>query len=196
MKKILTFIIVASFLMLASCNTITSNKNNYENELSPWLQKYVVEVIDRDIQSKLNDNPLDEAYYIDADKTQGTYDEIQNMESYINLWEEEMNQTLNNLNKALEKQLQFTEKDEDNIRHNNTSLAIQTLKESQKNWEFFYDNDVFLTYELNRSFAGRATIIPTLTARKKLNMVRMRTLFLKEYLSTFPDYEIEFYVMN
>jgi hypothetical protein len=33
-------------------------------------------------------------------------------------------------------------------------------------------------------------------SRKKLNMVRMRTLYLKEYLSAFPDYGIKFYVTN
>ena len=209
MKKLLFAFILSVLLVLGACGEKTAenpqipatseksetfeSRYDAQEELDTWLHKYVNEFIDSEVRTKLNDNPLDKAYYVDADKTKGTYDDVMLNWKYVELWEKEMDLTIDKLNKVLEKQLEITKTDDETIRYDNTKSAIETLKKSQKEWEDFYQTDVDLSLEMFRSFAGRATIGQIQSSLKCLNMVRLRTMQLKEYLSKFPRYEIEFY---
>ena len=143
-------------------SNVTTNVNANTASLFPAYESYQ---LDSAVEKLINDNPIDKAYIIEEKKfnAQTTYDELEFVGKYANLWDVEMNATLAKLRSKL------------------SEKNLKELNKSQTDWEAFVKSDVNLACDIQVATAGQGTGIPLLNAYKMLGRYRYRTLELAEY---------------
>lgn len=167
------------FLVSCNCCNIDSNKSTYEistNPSSANTTNVVSEYIspfstyksysqNTNIDLMLNSNPIDKKYIMDEKilLKQSSYDELEFVRTYINIWDNEMNTIMKNLQTKLDGE------------------TLNTLNDSQIEWVKFMKSDCNLATQIQLDTAGTGSIIPILDTYKYLDAVRHHTLVLAEY---------------
>lgn len=181
MKKAILSTALVCLILLTSCSgsNLPANESQSESKTAaPTTETSVVTTasaesnrsfapykphfseIDENI---LNDNPIDKSFLAEESKHITTVDQVDFLEKYRNIWDEELEFTLKNLRAEL------------------TGSALKTLNDSQAAWQKYSDSESNLIVEVYLATYGEGSIIPILSGYKSIALIRERTLELKDY---------------
>lgn len=202
MKKML--IIVIHFIVIIGCSRVEINQKNASIDASPipksietnteaevstntcentinqgkYYGAYQMDPED-EFDNLIKNNPIDKDYDKEFDEfqrsssfTTGGWIELE--EKYIQIWTQEMNETLSKLKSKLTKE------------------EYDVLEESQKGWLQYNDKEsgfVINTFLLNRHFGTQGDVM---AENAIMERIRERTIVLLEYLYELNDYKIDF----